>query len=114
MLGWRPTSNGMNHFNGVCLTPATFTSFFIGSLTEKRTSECITMKPAISLFLNVHEFPIFCVGNVPNLSKPICFVFFFYLGEAEENYYLWRQNIELNCNCNWKSQDVYGHPVSLT
>ena len=102
MLDWRPTKNGMSHFDGVCLTRARFTSSS-PVLLQRNGAPNTRMHndEAISLFLNVHEFPLFCMGNVPNLF------YFFDLGEAEQNYYLQRQNIELNCNYNWKSQDGY-------
>ena len=58
------------------------------------------------------RIPDLLCGKCPK-SKQAYLLCFFEPGEAEQNY-LWRQNIELNCNCNWKSQDVYGHPVSLT
>ena len=116
LLGWRPTRNGMNHVDVVWLTRAAFTGSSPVILqrnvsTAKRTlNTAMHNDETISLFLNVHDFPLFVRCSK---SKQGSAVLFSDLGEAEQNCYLERQNMESNCNCAWKSQDVYGHLISL-
>lgn len=103
--------------DGVCLTRATSTSsspiILQRNVSTAKRAASTTMRndEGISLFLNFYEFPLFFCGMSQIYAS--LFVIFSELGEAEQNCYLRRQNVESNCNCNWKSQDVYGHLISL-